>query len=58
MACDPNYLFHIDNHVMTVIEADGINHRPTEVDQVQIFAGEALYPRRQNLHFLKRLMHV
>jgi FtsP/CotA-like multicopper oxidase with cupredoxin domain len=42
MACDPDYKFHIDDHTMTVIEVDGINHQPKTVDQIDIFAGEFL----------------
>ncbi|KAG1888709.1 laccase [Suillus subluteus] len=40
MSCDPNYLFSIDGHNMTVIEADGQATEPLEVDQLQIFAGQ------------------
>ncbi|KAF5323633.1 hypothetical protein D9758_017077 [Tetrapyrgos nigripes] len=41
MACDPNYTFSIDQHTMTVIEVDGVNHQKLEdVDQIQIFAGQ------------------
>jgi iron transport multicopper oxidase len=39
MACDPNYVFSIDGHEMTVIEADSINHDPVTVDSIQIYAG-------------------
>lgn len=42
MACEPNYNFSIDDHTMTVIEADGVNHQPIPVDQIDIFAGEYL----------------
>ncbi|KAK7450141.1 laccase, multicopper oxidase, benzenediol:oxygen oxidorectuctase [Stygiomarasmius scandens] len=40
MACDPNYVFQIDGHDFTVIEADGINHEPFTVDSIRIFAGQ------------------
>ncbi|THV03708.1 laccase lcc5 [Dendrothele bispora CBS 962.96] len=40
VACDPNFTFSIDNHTMTVIEADGVNHQPLAVDQIQIFAAQ------------------
>ncbi|KAF5340497.1 hypothetical protein D9758_014548 [Tetrapyrgos nigripes] len=41
MACDPNYTFSIDQHTMTIIEVDGVNHQKLEdVDQIQIFAGQ------------------
>ncbi|KAG1841208.1 laccase [Suillus subluteus] len=35
MSCDPNFLFSIDGHNMTVIEADGQLTNPLEVDQLQ-----------------------
>ena len=40
MACDPNFTFSIDNHTMTVIEADGENTVPLVVDSLQIFAAQ------------------
>lgn len=40
MSCDPNYIFSIDKHDMTVIEADGVNTKPLTVDSIQIFAGQ------------------
>ncbi|KAF8075317.1 laccase [Lyophyllum atratum] len=40
MACHPNYVFSIDGHAMTVIEADGVNTKPVIVDSIQIFAGQ------------------
>ena len=40
MACDPNYIFSIDDHWMTVIEADGVNHQPVQVTSMQIYAGQ------------------
>ncbi|ESK88328.1 laccase [Moniliophthora roreri MCA 2997] len=40
VACDPDYIFSIDGHSMTVIEADSINHKPVEVDQIRIFIGQ------------------
>ncbi|KAI8985653.1 hypothetical protein BD414DRAFT_417045 [Trametes punicea] len=40
MACDPNYNFTIDGHTMTIIEADGQNTQPLEVDKIQIFAAQ------------------
>ena len=39
MSCDPNYIFSIDGHNMTIIEVDAINHVPHLVDSIQIFAG-------------------
>ena len=40
MSCDPNFTFSIDQHMLTVIEADGENTLRHEVDSLQIFAGQ------------------
>ncbi|KAG6826462.1 hypothetical protein H0H92_015691 [Tricholoma furcatifolium] len=40
LSCDPNYVFSIDGHNMTVIEADGVNVQPVTVNSLQIFAGQ------------------
>ncbi|KAJ4473035.1 laccase 1 [Lentinula aciculospora] len=40
ISCDPNFLFSIDGHTFTVIEADGVNHEPVVVDSIQIFAAQ------------------
>ncbi|KAG6900039.1 hypothetical protein C0993_003831 [Termitomyces sp. T159_Od127] len=40
ISCDPNYIFSIDGHNMTIIEVDGVNHKPLTVDSIQIFAGQ------------------
>nr|BBB89276.1 laccase [Grifola frondosa] len=40
MSCDPNFTFSIDSHNMTIIEVDGVNHEPLDVDSLQIFAGQ------------------
>jgi len=40
MSCSPNYVFSIDGHYMTIIEADGENTKPLLVDSIQIFAGQ------------------
>nr|WGJ61556.1 laccase 15 precursor [Cerrena unicolor] len=40
ISCDPNWVFSIDNHDFTVIEVDGVNSKPLNVDSVQIFAGQ------------------
>ncbi|KAG6845382.1 hypothetical protein H0H87_010097 [Tephrocybe sp. NHM501043] len=40
ISCDANYIFSIDNHNMTIIEVDGVNHSPLEVDNLQIFSGQ------------------
>ena len=39
MGCEANFVFQIDGHTFTVIEADGVNTNPVEVDSVQILAG-------------------
>ncbi|KAH9911334.1 laccase [Epithele typhae] len=40
LSCDPNYVFSIDGHGMTIIEVDAVNHAPHAVDEIQIFAGQ------------------
>ncbi|KAJ6592604.1 laccase 1 [Mycena capillaripes] len=40
MSCDPNFVFSIDQHSMTIIEVDSCNHQPLTVDSIQIFAGQ------------------
>ncbi|KAF9459184.1 laccase 3 precursor [Collybia nuda] len=40
MSCEPNFIFSIDRHLMTVIEADGENTVPHVVDSIQIHAGQ------------------
>ena len=40
MSCDPNFVFSIDNHDLTVIEADGDLTEPLLVDSLQILAGQ------------------
>nr|AAR03585.1 laccase 6 [Volvariella volvacea] len=40
MSCDPNYIFSIEGHEMTVIEADGISVEPVTVTSLQIFVGQ------------------
>nr|QMP96875.1 laccase A precursor [Cerrena sp.] len=40
ISCDPNYVFSIDGHDMTVIEVDSVNSQPLKVDSIQIFAGQ------------------
>lgn len=39
MGCDPNYVFQIDGHNFTVIEADGVSHQAVNADAIQIFTG-------------------
>ncbi|KAG2066214.1 laccase [Suillus decipiens] len=40
MSCDPNFVFSIDKHNLTVIEADGEMTHPLLVDSLRIFAGQ------------------
>jgi len=40
MSCEPSFNFAIDNHMMTVIEADGQYTQPLVVDNIQIFPGQ------------------
>ncbi|KAI0246637.1 laccase T2 copper depleted [Lactifluus subvellereus] len=40
ISCDPAYDFSIDGHNLTIIEVDGINHKPLVVDSLEIFAGQ------------------
>jgi iron transport multicopper oxidase len=40
LACDASYVFSIDGHTMTVIEADGVETDPITVDSVQVFAAQ------------------
>ncbi|KAF4618867.1 hypothetical protein D9613_009652 [Agrocybe pediades] len=40
MSCDPNFVFSIDGHSLKVIEADGENVQPIDVDTIRIFAAQ------------------
>ncbi|KAF9483026.1 laccase [Pholiota conissans] len=40
ISCDPNYVFSIDGHTMTIIEVEGVNVKPLTVDSIQIFVGQ------------------
>ncbi|KXN82661.1 Laccase-2 [Leucoagaricus sp. SymC.cos] len=40
VVCDPNYVFSIDSHTMTVVEVDSVNHGSYEVDSIRIFSGQ------------------
>ncbi|CAA7263068.1 unnamed protein product [Cyclocybe aegerita] len=40
LSCDPNYMFSIDGHKLTIIEADAQSTQPLTVDKIQIFAGQ------------------
>jgi hypothetical protein len=39
ISCDPSFIFSIDGHNLTVIEADSTSVQPLVVDSLQIFAG-------------------
>ena len=42
LTCSPrSFTFSIDNHNLTIIEADGIEHDPVTVDSLEIFVGES-----------------
>lgn len=40
MGCKPSYLFSIDNHTLTIIEADGEPTLPLIVDSINIYAAQ------------------
>ncbi|KAJ3568848.1 hypothetical protein NP233_g5440 [Leucocoprinus birnbaumii] len=40
ISCDPNFVFSIDSHLMTIIEVESTNVDPLEVDSIQIYAGQ------------------
>ncbi|KAF8959650.1 yellow laccase [Flammula alnicola] len=40
ISCDPNFVFSIDGHNMTIIEVDGVNVQPLTVDSIQIYVGQ------------------
>ncbi|KAJ7223866.1 yellow laccase [Mycena haematopus] len=40
ISCDPNWIFSIDGHEFTIIEVDGVAHKPLTVDSIQIFAAQ------------------
>ncbi|KAH9857793.1 phenoloxidase [Lenzites betulinus] len=40
LSCDPAFMFSIDNHDLTIIEADAVNTQPLEVDSLIIYAGQ------------------
>ncbi|KAG6916139.1 laccase, multicopper oxidase, benzenediol:oxygen oxidorectuctase [Tephrocybe rancida] len=40
MSCDPAFTFSIDNHLLTIIEADGENTAPLVVNSLDIYAGQ------------------
>ncbi|KAF8493492.1 laccase [Russula emetica] len=40
ISCDPSFFFSIDNHTMTVIEVEGTNVQPLQIDSLHIFVGQ------------------
>ncbi|KAG6872384.1 hypothetical protein C0995_010136 [Termitomyces sp. Mi166 len=52
ISCDPNFVFFIHNHDLTVIEVDGVNHQPLVVDSIQIYAGIRANPSVGTIGFL------
>nr|AGY56179.1 laccase 11 [Volvariella volvacea] len=40
ISCDPNFIFSIEDHELTIIEADGISVTPVTVTSLQIFVGQ------------------
>jgi iron transport multicopper oxidase len=40
LSCEPNYIFAIEGHNFTIIEADAVDTQPVEANAVQIFAGQ------------------
>jgi len=39
MSCEPNFIFSIDNHDLTVIEVEGTQTKPYTINTIQIYAG-------------------
>lgn len=39
MSCEPNFIFSIDGHDLTVIEADGTEAKTHTVNSIQLLAG-------------------
>jgi hypothetical protein len=39
ISCDPSFIFSIDSHTLTVIEADSTSVQPLVVDSLEIYAG-------------------
>lgn len=42
IACRPFFTFSVDNHNLTVIELDGVEHDPVEVQNADIYAAQRL----------------
>nr|AGY56175.1 laccase 7 [Volvariella volvacea] len=40
LSCDPNWVFSIEGHDLTVVEADGVSMQPVTVSSIQIFAAQ------------------
>lgn len=54
MSCRPFFTFSIDGHNFTVIEADGTEHDPVEVQKADIYAGQlhSIYLQGVTLTFI------
>lgn len=50
ISCRPFFTFSIDNHNITFMEADGIEHDPVEVQNVDVYAGEEISPFYTSCH--------
>jgi len=57
MSCEPNYIFSIDGHNLTIIETDATPTSPHTVNAIQIFAGKKFKPMlgvaADNEHFFR-----
>jgi len=40
ISCQPNFMFSVDGHNLTIIEVDGVSTEPLVVNEIQIFAGQ------------------
>lgn len=40
ISCDPNFIFSIDNHDLTIIEVEGVAVIPHKVNTIQILSGK------------------
>ena len=49
MSCPPNFIFSVDGHDFTIVEADGTLTQPLVVDTIQIFTGTFLPSHRHTL---------
>ncbi|KAF9049324.1 laccase [Hymenopellis radicata] len=40
ISCDVKYTFSVDGHDLSVIEADGVNHKPVTVNSITLLSGQ------------------